>query len=156
MDISKVEQFLFESNPHTYADEGVKTIEEADGSHTIIYEKGNLKLHDNYFGGEPFGGRTVIFEDGKPIWMMVYYGSIFSKDIDFSEVYKFLRRALRESPKEAPYRGPSEFKDGDWLYSNRLGMEDSGRFSGEEMIIFQGDIVYSAEYHGGLVDVRKE
>ncbi len=31
-------------------------------------------FHDNYFGGEPYGGRSVAFHQGKPVWIAVYYG----------------------------------------------------------------------------------
>lgn len=31
-------------------------------------------MNDNFFGGEPYGGREVVFYEEKPVWMMVYYG----------------------------------------------------------------------------------
>ena len=31
------------------------------GGVTIPYEKGDWKSHDNFFGGEPYGGRIIVF-----------------------------------------------------------------------------------------------
>jgi hypothetical protein len=46
----------------------VKTLE-ADHSTTIVLEHGEWKFHYNYFGGEPYGGREVVFLGGQPVWM---------------------------------------------------------------------------------------
>ena len=155
MDISKLKSFLFESTSHSYANADVAIKNERDGSHSIEYSKGNLRLHDNYFGGEPFGGREVIFENEKPLWMMVYYGSVEEGIEDFKNVYAFLRKALSHNTSDMPYRGPVKFEENEWLYTNEL-TGDMENFSGEEKIFHGGELVYSAKYHGGLVDVRKE
>lgn len=155
MKVSELKQFLFESTSHSYASEAVEIVDEADGSHTIVYERGNLRLQDNYFGGEPFGGREIIFEDGKPVWMMVYYGAVESSFENFKEVYKFLRKALSNNTKDMPYRGPVKFEDGEWLYTNEI-IGDMESLSGIEKIFYRGELVFSTKYDGGLINVRKE
>lgn len=63
-------EFLVKAKKATYAaGELAKKIINDDKSTTLIYEDGNLKYHDNYFGGEPYGGREVVFLDGKPIYI---------------------------------------------------------------------------------------
>lgn len=70
-----LQQFLLEANKSGYAGGKVKQwIKEKDGSTTILFEKNEWKSHDNFFGGEPYGGRTIVFYKDKPFWMMVYYG----------------------------------------------------------------------------------
>ena len=62
MDKEALRQFLIDSNKSGYAGgEEKKWIKEQDGSTTIPSEKGDWKSHDNYFGGEPYGGRAVCF-----------------------------------------------------------------------------------------------
>lgn len=71
-------------------------IKESDGSITIVFEQDKWKMHDNYFGGEPYGGREVVFYDKKPIWIMVYYGYVneMVQQKEIESVYSFLRKAL--------------------------------------------------------------
>lgn len=151
--MNNLKQFILEASKNTYAsgDENIKK-KEKDNSTTIVYEKGNYKYHDNYFGGEPYGGREVVFYKSKPVWMMIYYGWVV-EGVENSEVYGILTKALSNVTLDMPYRGPKEFVDGDLKYVNTLD-GDVENFSGEEEI-FKGDILlYTARYMGGLVDRR--
>lgn len=66
MDAEKLKKFIFDASRATYAsgDESIKE-KQADGSKTIKYENGPYRFHDNYFGGEPYGGREVVFLNDK-------------------------------------------------------------------------------------------
>ena len=147
-------QFLIDSNRAGYAGgEEKKWVKEADSSTTIPFEKGPWKSHDNFFGGEPYGGRTVVFYNGKPYWMMVYYGWV-EEGVKTSSVYKVLRNALKQMPEDYPFRGPEEYKEGEFTYTNTWEGEVD-RFAGEEQITRGGKLIYKANYLGGLVDQRK-
>ncbi|MBU1104306.1 DUF5680 domain-containing protein [Candidatus Parcubacteria bacterium] len=147
-------QFLIDSNNAGYASgDEKKWIKESDGSTTIPFEKGAWKSHDNFFGGEPYGGRTVVFYENRPYWIMVYYGWV-KESIETTPIYKILRNALKQMPKDYPFRGPKEFKDGEYAYSNSWEGKIN-RFSGEEQITQGERLVYRANYIGGLVDVKK-
>lgn len=151
MDGNELKTFIFSASRATYAsgDESIKK-KQSDGSTTIEYIEGNLKFHDNYFGGEPYGGREVIFRDGKAVWMMVYYGLVHA-EIGNAQVYGFLTEALRNTTPETPYRGPAVYEKLDWKYENTL-TGDVDHFSGIEKIYHEGVCVYEASYIGGLVD----
>ena len=151
LDTKKLKEFILKASKATYAS-GDETLKEkqADGSTTILFEEGYYKYHDNYFGGEPYGGREVIFLKNKPIWMMVYYGLVHP-DIETKDIYPFLIESLSNSTIEMPYRGPKVFEKGDLKYENELRGEVSG-FSGNEKIFKDGVCVYEANYMGGLVD----
>jgi len=147
-------RFLVEAKRATYAagDESLQT-KEADGSTTITYSAGEWKYHDNYFGGEPFGGREVAFFQGAPVYIMTYYGWVAASAADPKDVYGILQQALRQIPEDKPFRGPAELSEGQFRYENRFE-GDVNNFSGEE-IIFGGDQeVYRARYAGGLVAQR--
>ncbi|MEK9157395.1 MAG: DUF5680 domain-containing protein [Patescibacteria group bacterium] len=149
--LSRLKNFILDASRATYAsgDETIKQ-KQPDGSTTFEYKRGEYSYHDNYFGGEPYGGREVVFLNDKPIWMMVYYGFV-DANAEKKEVYPFLMRALSNAPAEMPYRGPQLLEDGSWKYENILtGNVD--RFSGTERILKDGICVYEASYIGGLVD----
>jgi len=152
MDEAALLQFLLDASRRGYAAGGsVVKVKEADHSTTIVLEHGDLRFHDNYFGGEPYGGREVVFLGGKPVWMAVYYGQVDDANVD--SVYSFLQRALREAPPEFPVRGPEAFTEGQFSYRNAYE-GDVMRFWGQETIYVNGRLVYTARYGGGLVDRR--
>ncbi|MDP2720664.1 MAG: DUF5680 domain-containing protein [bacterium] len=150
---NELKKFKEEARKAAYESENPKyEVTEKDGSTTLAYESGDWKFHDNYFGGDPYGGRTVYFYKGKPIQMMVYYGQV-GKEYDADKVYGFLRKALR-APNKGEFRGPKEFNEGVYKYTNNWeGNED--KFKGEENIYKNNKLIYSAIYAGGLVDQRE-
>jgi hypothetical protein len=151
MELKKLKAFILEASQNTYASEDPDIkVRQEDGSTTIVYENDDWRYHDNYFGGEPFGGREVVFLKEKPVWMMVYYGSVVVEEIVPDELYKVLTKALRNSTIDMPYRGPKELIDGDFRYENSLE-GDVERFSGEERIYKNDRLLYSAKYVGGLL-----
>lgn len=151
MNEESLKQFLFDLNQAGYGSgEEKKWIKELDGSTTIPYEKGDWKSHDNFFGGEPYGGRTIVFYKDKPVWMMVYYGFV-EKGVKTDLVYGILKKALMKMPKEAPFRGPKEFKERGLSYINKWS-GDVRNYSGEEKIFLDKKMIYKANYIGGLVD----
>jgi hypothetical protein len=154
LDISILKEFLVKAKKSTYASEDkAQKVKENDKSTTLIFEEGDYKYHDNYFGGEPYGGREVVFFQCKPIYLMTYYGWVDEKIKDAGEVYRILQKALSLIPKEYPYRGPAEFIEDTYKYVNEY-IGDVDNFSGKEFIEYEGKIIYQAKYVGGLVDQR--
>lgn len=151
----ELKQFLTAANQAGYAggDES-KEIKETDGSKTIIFESGDWKSHDNFFGGEPYGGRTIVFYQNQPVWLMVYYGWVID-GAELKPIYTALRNALKQMPSEAPYRGPQNYSEDNFVYANSWSGTVE-RFSGEEQILSNNKLVYRANYMGGLVDQIKE
>lgn len=150
-DKNTLKEFILLASRATYAsgDDSIRK-KQSDGSTTIEFVDGRYKFHDNYFGGEPYGGREVVFLNDKAIWMMVYYGVVHIKNSN-AEVYGFLTESLRNTTVEAPYRGPALFEKDNWKYENALTGEVEN-FSGTEKIYRDGECVYEASYIGGLVD----
>jgi len=154
MNTLSLNQFLIEANQAGYASGQEKEWQkEVDGSTSINFAKDNWEVHDNYFGGEPYGGRMIVFYKKQPVWMMIYYGWVV-EGAEAEQVYKILRSALKQMPDEAPFRGPNELLEGDYAYRNIWsgGVE---RFSGEEQITEASKVIYQANYLGGLVDQKR-
>jgi len=84
---------------------------------------------------------------------MVYYGSI-DEDVSPDLIYPILQKALRQMPEDAPFRGPKEMIEGEYIYRNNWkGTIQS--FSGNEIILKNGKEIYRATYNGGLVDRKR-
>lgn len=154
INLDELKSFLVKAKKATYAsgDESAKIIND-DKSTTLIFEDGDWKYHDNYFGGEPYGGREVVFFQGAPVYIMTYYGWVDERAENVKEIYSILQKALTLIPEDKPYRGPKELNEGNYSYSNDFQGEIDN-FSGEEIIKLDGQEVYRAKYLGGLVDQR--
>jgi len=139
--------FLIKAKKEGYA--GGNQVKERDKSYSTRFEEGNWKFHDNWFGGEPFGGREVIFYKGKPYWIMVYYGvDLTGKNLAIPT----LKKALLNTLSDFPARGPTSLKNGKYQYKNKWE-GNIKKFSGEETINKGNKQVYKANYIGGLVDL---
>lgn len=151
--INDIRKYLIDSAKKGYASGDTKNWKkEADGSTTITNTSGEFSMHDNFFGGEPYGGRQVIFKNNKVVWIMVYYGQVTDGNPD--EVYKILREALSKPDEELPIRGPKLLSTDDYQYSFTWS-GNLTKFLGNESISKNGKIVYFANFEGGLVDQRQ-
>jgi len=148
MELSK---FLVKAKIATYASVGEaneRTLE--DGAKELTFEDGNLKYHDRYYGFNPFIGEEVVFENEKIVWSMNYYGKIISGVVSAKQIYEFLKMAMRQVKEDRPFRGPDNFKSGDFEYTDE-SIGDINDFSGTEKILFKGQEIYRLVYHGGIV-----
>lgn len=147
VDLGKLKAFLITANmPHATGQAEVKN--EADGSRTIEFKDGDYRMHDNFFGGEPYGGRLVVFYKDKPLFMEVYYGQTIRPA---DEVYDFLREALQHPGEDNPFRGPAEYKKGALTYKSSTEGDIKNHVVKE--FIYDGeDEIYWAVVIGGLVD----
>ncbi len=74
-----------------------------------------------YFGVVYFVGNETVYQKGQPYWSMSYAGGVDQAVTVMDEVrgiYAFLRAALRQVSAENIFRGPSNFRDGDYDYEN--------------------------------------
>ncbi|MCX6743031.1 MAG: DUF5680 domain-containing protein [Candidatus Parcubacteria bacterium] len=155
IDLKQLCKFLVKAKKSTYASgESAPKVIENDKSTTMIFIDGDWKYHDNYFGGEPYGGREVVFYKDKPVYIMTYYGSINEEIDDLKNIYGFLQQALHRIPYDHPFRGPKEYQANDFKYLNEF-IGEIDNFSGEEKIYQNNKLIYQAKYAGGLIDQRK-
>ena len=149
IDLEELRKFLNNADkPH--ADGTAKIIREEDGSSTITFSEGEWSMHDNFFGGEPYGGRQIVYFQGKPAWFCAYYGWI-EQGNDVKPIYDFLRLSLQHEPVNGFSRGPASFVEGEYEYRNSA-TGSIENYSGDEIIMKNGKQIYVADYMGGLVD----
>jgi len=152
--LDELKQFLIYSAQHGYGNDNRIERKESDGSSTIEVSNEDFKMSDNYFGGEPYGGRTVISYKDQPAWIMVYYGGVVGDILGIDTIYPYLKEQLSNPDVEIPVRGPlSNTKD---KFEYKLTVEGSLEdFSGLEEIFYMGDLVFKTFIVGGLVDQKK-
>lgn len=151
MDIKQLSKFLIKAKINTYASsgEGGEKIL-SDGGKEFGFEEKEFKYRDRYFGFNPFIGEEIVWQNGKIIWGMNYYGKIISEAIPAKQIYQFLQEALKKVTENKPFRGPDNLKQGDFEYFNKVeGMVKN--FNGEEKIFYKKQPVYQLSYNGGLI-----
>jgi hypothetical protein len=147
----ELRDFLVKAKVNTYAssnDEREGIFE--DGSKELIYEEGEWKYRDSYFGFNSFIGEEIVWKNGKVVWGMNYYGTIISNKADAKQIYRFLKKAMLLVKKERPFRGPTNFQEGEWNYKDENN-STIDKFDGIETIHFQNEKVYELKYHGGAI-----
>lgn len=151
MELSK---FLVKAKINTYANGGEReTRILEDGSKELAYEENEFRYRDSYFGFNPFIGEEIVWQNGKVIWAMSYYGRITSEIVSVKQVYQFLRKAMRQVKEDRPFRGPNNFKEDDFEYIDESkGTIDS--FVGAERIFYRREEIYRLNYHGGFIKIK--
>ena len=146
MELSK---FLVKAKITTYASEGEaneRVLE--DEAKELTFEDGEFRYRDRYYGFNPFIGEEIVWRNDKIVWSMNYFGRITSDVVAGKEVYKFLQNAMRQVKESRPFRGPNNFKSGDFEYIDE-STGDVHNFTGIERILFKGQEIYRLNYHGG-------
>lgn len=146
------EKISYETIPEEFEQilaDGTKVI----GPYVDYFKGKKYEYFDKYAVGamEEFEGKESILVKGKEKWFRYYNGEFVDKNFvnKASEVFSFLKKALREFPKDKPYRrGTKKLEVGDYTYlDNCNGTLES--FEGEEKILFKGKQIYVLKYFGG-------
>jgi hypothetical protein len=149
MDQETIIAFLIRGKQHTYAGGQKQVASSRPSSHDLKYSEGTLSYIDTYLGSLHFIGEEAVWEKTDAVWGMNYYGKTLVEEIPqgFGE---FLKAALMRVPIETPYRGPAEYKAGNFSYFCRSQGEFI-RFQGEEEIFFKGERMYWLGFQGGEI-----
>ena len=142
----KIVDFLIAAKKATYAGKGAETVPSRVNSHDLIYSDGDFMYYDTYLGGEKFAGEEALWVTDKPFWSMNYIGRITGENFSGD----FLKEALLNVPHDMPYRGPVDYRNGDYLYKC-LVSGDFEWFQGRETIFYRGKEIYECFFHGGLI-----
>lgn len=137
-------EFLFKAKHSTYAVHGPRSAPSRPQSQDLHFSEGEYLYIDSYLGAEKFGGEEAVWYQGNPVWFMNFAGSI--KGENFSG--DFLKEALLHVTKEAPYRGPGIYQNGDYTYHCNVS-GDFEWFQGHEEIYCRSERVHELYFHGG-------
>jgi len=136
--------FLIRAKKATYAGKGAETAPSRPNSHDLQYSEGSLKYIDTYLGGSKFAGEEALWKENIPFWSMNYIGRVIGDNFSGD----FLKEALLNVPQEYPFRGPPQYKNGDYTYMCSI-IGDFHWFNGSEEIFFSEKKIYECLFHGG-------
>jgi hypothetical protein len=139
-------EFLLRAKKATYAGKGPESAPSRPASHDLQYTEGDLLYIDTYVGGEKFAGEEAIWKDGQPFWVMNYCGRVIGEGFSGD----FLKEALAKVPFDKPYRGPAEYRNGEYLYKCSV-QGDFNWYHGFEEIYNGSKKIYECMFHGGDV-----
>ncbi|WP_127534458.1 DUF5680 domain-containing protein [Paenibacillus kobensis] len=140
--------FLVEAKKNTYASGSGGLIEPIkQGSKDLSFKESEYEYMDSYFGELNFIGQEIVWFSGKPVWGMNYYGLTYDPIEGFPQ---FLFECLKQVTPQAPYRGPSYYKNNVFGYSCSWTGEINN-FQGEESILFNNKVIYRLSFHGGNI-----
>ena len=123
-------KFLVQAKINTYASNGEGGEEVlSDGSKELKFKEKGFKYRDRYFGTNPFIGEEIVWNEEDRIWGMNYYGTVFSGEVSIEEIYEFLKKAMLRVSEARPFRGPDNFKEGNFEYIDKSN-GDIKMFSG--------------------------
>jgi hypothetical protein len=149
-----------------WAGNAPEVVNKQEGSKTISLStevENGLTYSDTYYGSRRFIGQEIVKHLGQPIWGMAYNG-VLLKDVDEERFNNFLRLAISEPPKNAPFRGPvgkaPEFKiktDEESFtlgYVNEIESQDEiiKSFAGHEQVFLSAEPCFVLCYHGGIIE----
>jgi hypothetical protein len=140
-------EFLIRAKKETYAGKGGKTDSSRPNSRDLQYSEGHLKYIDTYLGGSKFAGEEALWNDNIPFWSMNYIGRVIGDNFSGD----FLKEALLNVPEEYPFRGPFEYKNGDYSYNCKIN-GDIHWFNGTEEIYHKNNKIYELIFHGGDIE----
>lgn len=145
--------FLLRAKRATYANQGgadTKVTPALPGSVQLAFAEGDLLYRDIYYGSVFFVGEEVVYHAGKPVWVMNYGGGVTVSDVDAGAVGRFLQEAMRHVEADRPFRGPSRYARGPYVYTDSA-TGDLARFFGVELIHLDERAIYELRYHGGVL-----
>jgi hypothetical protein len=154
IDIDKLIGFLIRAKCQTYAGDGKEITPQRPGFKELEYKEGDWEYRDSYSGFYSAPGQEVVRFGGQPIWTMAYGGGMNSEyhgNMAFAKrTFAFLKKALSMIEKSKPFRGPGNFREGDYEYRNS-SEGDIKNFKGTEHIFYKGKEVFRQDYIGGLI-----
>lgn len=151
IDLTQLQRFIVAAKAATYVGGGARSLSYRPEAHDLQFHQGEWAYLDSYFGGTDFIGQEVIYQQGRPVWAMNYYGRILEPErITGPQTGRIIQESLSALYREGRFLGGFEHTVDDSTYFD-TNQGDVGSFTGREWIARGGLTVYELVYHGGLI-----
>ena len=161
--LDELSEFIVEGHKEGWDGKGEKVESVFPGMKCLYYRHGGWEYRDNYLGYFRAPGFIVVSQNQRLVWTMNYFGRGQTPGYEHlaKPTFDFLKRALMRVTPDMPFRGPREYKEGEWNYSfknydPKMSVEN---FFWEEDIIKDKVKVFSQTGGGGTIigkDKNKE
>lgn len=122
------------------------------GFEEFFYISGDWRYLDSSCWNYKGGGEEIVYYEGKPIWMMNYYGFLLGRS-NRRTIFTFLRQALRRRHRDLPIRGTNLINHlHNMRYQVDFDRKDLTCFRGKEYIYQDESLVYECFFHGGIIE----
>lgn len=147
----QLHKFIHKASLATYVGGGsYEKVVERPGFLELIFQDGDWCYRDSYAGFYRSSGSEVVRFKNQVVWVSSYCGGMvtgFEKLAD--QTFDFLKQSMLAKP-DLSFRGPDDFKYGDWEYRyHQIG--DVAQFTGHEEINYQGKLVFFHDIIGGKI-----
>lgn len=147
-------EFIDTAAENTYAGGGsYEENPQRPGHHELVYTNGKFIYRDSYAGNFRSRGSEYVLYKDSVIWADGYGGGMLNgKESLSEECFNFLKKCMLENEEGFDsFRGPHYFQEGDWEY--KYSQEgDVERFVGSELIYYKGELVFTHDIIGGVVE----
>jgi Domain of unknown function (DUF5680) len=147
-------KFIVEAKKSSYATQGdtQSVTPLLPGTKQLEYSSGNYFYRDIYVGMLNFAGQEIVCLKEKPIWSMSYAGGLLpvADKSQVMNIYSVLREALRLICAGSPFRGPKNYSNAPYSYTN-ITSGTLNHFNGHELIFHNQVSVYELFYSGGMI-----
>ena len=144
-------KFILRAKQATYVGSGKKLLPYRLGSHDLQYHEADWAYHDSYVGENDFMGEEIVYYRGKVVWGMNYYGRILQPEkITSAQAGNVIKQSLTKMYQSGRFLGGFINTVDEYMYHD-TNEGDPQYFTGKEWIEVDGEIVYSLDYHGGLI-----
>lgn len=156
-DLKELARFLVKAKKSAWAGEGREIEPQRPGFNELEFIEGDWNYRDSYVGYYCAPGQEIVRFKGRPVWAMSYDGGTRMPDwgnLDYARyIFGHLKKALLLVTEDIPFRGPSEFVEGELSY--RCDLQGSiTRFNGSEWIKDDASELiesFRQNYIGGLI-----
>lgn len=152
--LQSLAKFIVEANKNTWAADAPEVEPQRPGYNELEYKSsdGSWLLRDSYSGYFRAPGMTTVYYKSTPAWVMAYGGSGMNREAYHlvENAFEFLKAALMKVSSDLPLRGPSEYREEEWIYT----FEVSGDIEDciwTERITFKGEPVFTQSGFAGIV-----
>jgi hypothetical protein len=146
-----LEAFIIRAKSACYVGDGSSAAPSRKDAHDLTFAEGPLHYRDSYFGGTDFIGQEVVWQDGRAVWAMNYYGRIFRDDLmNGADGGRVIKAALSAMYAEGRFLGGFRHQLDSFTYDD-TNTGDYRNFTGVETIAVKSIPAYRLDYHGGLI-----
>jgi len=151
MQIDELVNFILRAKRASYVGGGKTLLPYRLGSHDLQFQIADWTYHDSYFGDNDFMGEEIVYHRGIVVWGMNYFGRIIQPEkISSSQAGEVIRQSLTRMYQTGRFLGGFMYSVNEFTYKDQ-NEGDPLYFTGRESIEVEGQVVYSLDYHGGLI-----